>query len=273
MLLYFLLNQGSHADRWFNRFGYTLPRIVMIGQTTMGTTISAVCPGCGKTGNYPSSIVQLRCAQCGMIFSNVATSRSALAKNQGGQGNSAKDKGSQVVLITAVVVVGSILLLAGVGAVSTVFLVSSGPATNQKPDPVITPPQDDTKATDSSDTGNLDDDQPVNYRIIRLSEEMRKKVYLDYRSVARTTLEKPLPLPQGSPPRQALEDMLQKTFDREIMRFAALHRISVEDIHEVIKEGDAKQWDPSPRSNATRNGKRLYPEEMSRGWKPSANIR
>ena len=119
----------------------------------------------------------------------------------------------------------------------------------------------------------VDEMNALRIKMRDLSEEMRKKVYLDYRSVARTTLEKPLPLPQGSPPRQALEDMLQKTFDREIMRFAALHRITVEDIHEVIKEGDAKQWDPSPRSNATRNGKRLYPEEMSRGWKPSANIR
>jgi hypothetical protein len=63
-----------------------------------------------------------------------------------------------------------------------------------------------------------------------------------------------------------MEDMLQKTFDRELTRFAALHDITLDDVKEVIKEGDAKVWDDSPRSNAVRGGKRVYPKEMSEGW-------
>ena len=70
-----------------------------------------------------------------------------------------------------------------------------------------------------------------------------------------------------------MEKMLQQVFDRELTRFAALYRISESEVREVIKEGDAKRWDPSPRSNATRNGKRLYPEGMSEGWKPNSNVR
>jgi hypothetical protein len=60
--------------------------------------------------------------------------------------------------------------------------------------------------------------------------------------------------------------MLQKTFDRELMRFAALHDITVDDVKEVIKEGDAKGWDGRPRSNAVRDGKRVYTKEMSEGY-------
>ena len=79
----------------------------------------------------------------------------------------------------------------------------------------------------------------ITYEEIRLPESTRKKLYRDYRAVARTTLEKPLPLPQGSPPRAAMEKMLQQVFDRELTRFAALYRISESEVREVIKEGDA----------------------------------
>ena len=77
----------------------------------------------------------------------------------------------------------------------------------------------------------------------------------------------------GTAVRQSLdlEEMLQKTFDRELMRFAALHDITVDDVKEVIKEGDAKVWDDSPRSNAVRDGRRVYAKEKSEGWKRNPN--
>jgi hypothetical protein len=65
--------------------------------------------------------------------------------------------------------------------------------------------------------------------------------------------------------------MLQATYDREMMRFAALHDITVDDVKEVIKEGDANVWDDSPRSNAVRDGKRVYTKEMSEGWEKNPN--
>jgi hypothetical protein len=112
---------------------------------------------------------------------------------------------------------------------------------------------------------------PQPYRVIDLPEETRRRIYQDYRNVAVTTVEKPLILPQGSKPRKSLEDMLQKTYDRELSRFAALHDITVDDVKEVIKEGDAKVWDDRPRSHAVRDGKRVYSKEMSEGWKKNPN--
>jgi hypothetical protein len=112
---------------------------------------------------------------------------------------------------------------------------------------------------------------PEPYREIDLPEETRRRIYNDYRKMARTTVEQPLLLPQGGAARASLEDMLQKTHDRELMHFAALHDITVDDVKEVIKEGDAKVWDDSPRSNAVRDGKRVYPKEMSEGWQRNPN--
>ncbi len=112
---------------------------------------------------------------------------------------------------------------------------------------------------------------PEPYREIRLPEDMRRRIYDDYRKVARTTVETPLILPQGTGARASLENMLQKTYDRELMHFAALHDITVDDVKEVIKEGDAKVWDDSPRSNAVRDGKRVYSKEMSEGWQKNPN--
>ena len=113
--------------------------------------------------------------------------------------------------------------------------------------------------------------EPEPYRIIDKDEETRKRIYADYRKVARTTVEVPLVLPQGKKARASLEDTLQKTFDRELVAFAALHDITVEDVKEVIKEGDAKVWDDSPRSNAVRDGKRVYAKEKSEGWVKNPN--
>ena len=53
--------------------------------------------------------------------------------------------------------------------------------------------------------------------------------------------------------------MLQETLDREIRRLAALHDLSVDDIKQIIAEGDAEGWDPTPRSNARRDGQPVNP--------------
>jgi hypothetical protein len=152
---------------------------------------------------------------------------------------------------------GLMMLMALIGLV--VFVLSRPPDPTQvsaiEPEPTIKP------AT------------PETYREIDLPEETRRRIYDDYRSVARTTVEVPLPLPQGTQARASLENTLQKTYERELLHFAALHDISVDDVKEVIKEGDAKIWDDSPRSNAVRDGKRVYSKEMSEGWKKNPNQR
>lgn len=160
--------------------------------------------------------------------------------------------GSLVIAVILMLAIGSMLLL-------SVFTIGSVESQPVKTAIIDTPEKPAFKFPE--------------YQVIRLQESDRKKLYSAYRGVARTTVEKPLPLPQGSPPRKALEVMLQQTLDRELMRLAALYNISIDDVNEVIKEGNANYWDPTPRSNATRNGKRIYPEEMSEGWTKSNNLR
>ena len=117
-------------------------------------------------------------------------------------------------------------------------------------------------------------EQPVrqsvveSFRVVKLPEEHRRRIYAQTRKTAKVTTEKPLLLPKGGAVRQSLENMLQDTHDMGLGQIAALHDISVEDVSEIIKEGDAKQWDTSARSNAVRNGERVYPKEMSQ---PPAN--
>ncbi|MEC7678062.1 MAG: hypothetical protein VX694_02240 [Planctomycetota bacterium] len=229
------------------------------------------CPGCGVKASYPSSLVQFRCAQCGMIFT--APKQPSGEQSQGRSvGASASNSSSDTTLILIGVGVTLVFLLLAAGG--AFFYFQSRESQVAESQVAGEPDASESEAETDPPSQDAPSETPkITYEEIRLPESTRKKLYSDYRAVARTTLEKPLPLPQGSPPRAAMEKMLQQVFDRELTRFAALYRISESEVREVIKEGDAKNWDPSPRSNATRNGKRLYPEGMSEGWKPNSNVR
>jgi hypothetical protein len=129
----------------------------------------------------------------------------------------------------------------------------------------------------TSDVASGEDDKPV---LVVLSEEelaalpiasvpenQRRAIYDQIRDSARTTIEAPLLVPDGNPVRSSMEKSQQAIHDNSMRQLAALHDISMDDIALITAEGDAKNWDPSPRSHARRNGERLYPEERSRGWK------
>ena len=103
------------------------------------------------------------------------------------------------------------------------------------------------------------------YRVVQLPETTRRNIYDDLRAAARTSTEKPLLIPQGTGVRRSVEGMLDKTFEREISRYAAMHDVTVDDIQQIIAEGDAKDWDPTPRSNAVRDGERVDGKERSEG--------
>lgn len=109
------------------------------------------------------------------------------------------------------------------------------------------------------------------YREVNLPEEHRKRIYDDYRKMARTTIEKPLLLPD-SKVRDNFEEMLQKTNDNGVMQLAELNNITIDDMHQIVAEGDAKNWDPTPRSHATRGGQRVNPIEKSKGYKPKGPL-
>lgn len=102
--------------------------------------------------------------------------------------------------------------------------------------------------------------------IAKVDETFRRQIYDQFRDSAVTTIEKPLPLPDG-PPRDAMERSLQAIHDNSMRQLLALHDISAQDLDRIIAEGDLLNWDPSPRSRARRGGVRLYPDERTYGWK------
>ncbi len=106
--------------------------------------------------------------------------------------------------------VGGAMMLIAILGLAIVIL-------NREPPPSQTAVAEVEETIKPFDTGTLS-------RVIDLPEEQRRRIYKDYRTVARTTVEKPLFLPQGSKPRQNLEDMLQKTFDRELTAFRGVAR-------------------------------------------------
>lgn len=222
------------------------------------------CPGCGAAANVPVAMTNVKCPACGTVW-NVKNPASAGGKTPA-QPAAAKKTDAPVdppakkvdysgLAMVAGLVGGAMLLIAMAGIVVIVL--------NRQAEP------SPTAQAEVEDT--IKPSTPEPYRVIDLPEETRRRIYKDYRNVAVTTVERPLILPQGTKPRESLEDMLQKTYDRELARFAALHDITVDDVKEVIKEGDAKVWDDRPRSHAVRDGKRVYSKEMSEGWKKNPN--
>lgn len=245
------------------------------------STRTVRCPKCDAVANIPAAMVNFRCGTCGHVW-NVGQSSAQpssvtpagggvkrvpdAADQLAGPDESATAKSSSntsaAVAMIAFVLVGMAVM--GVLGVLVLDIMDSpgsedGTAANQTSSSIST--EETIKPRD-----------PEPYREVRLPEDQRKRVYGQTREVARTTVEKPLPLPQGNA-RKMMEDTLQKIFDRELNALAALHNVTYEDVLEIIKEGDAKNWDPSPRSNAVRDGKRVYPPERSQGYKPKSGIR
>ncbi len=223
---------------------------------------SIQCPGCRTTLNVPVAMANVKCPSCETIW-NVDNPGAAklgaaaiAAKQEEAPAEKANDGKTQQAAIVAALVGGAMVMFAIVG-ISIMLL-------NQTP-----PPQ----AASTEEEETIKPRNPVPYRIVKLPEEQRKRIYDDYRTVAETTVEKALILPQGTRARKSLEVMLEKTYDRELVHFAMLHDIEVDDVAEIIKEGDAKVWDDSPRSNAVRDGKRVYAKEMSEGWEKSKNTK
>ena len=216
---------------------------------------SVKCPACGTVWNV-NAVTSAAPVANNPVAGSVRTA-SAAGANRGEPDTAlpGENDSTATAALVAGLAGGGTMLLAMIGLV--IFLI------NRPSEPA------QISAVEVEET--IKPARPEPYREINLPEEARRRIYNDYRLVARTTVEKPLILPQGSKPRASLEDMLQKTYDRELMHFAALHDITVDDVKEVIKEGDAKVWDDSPRSNAVRDGKRVYQKEMSEGWQKNPN--
>lgn len=213
---------------------------------------TVVCPSCSKKVNVASHLQSVKCGKCGKVFpiqetdeEEAAPKDDVAARYAGPMEESGKSSGGAGKWIGAVV--GLVLFLGIVGAVGY-YLWTREPAEQV----ASGPPEPDVEWT------------PPEYVEIDMSEPDRKRIYMQMREAAVKTIEKPIPLPEGL--RESLERTLQMEWEREIAKQAALHDVDKEDIQQIVNEGDAKRWDPSPRSNAKRGGKRIYPKSWSEGW-------
>ncbi|KLU06827.1 putative transmembrane protein [Rhodopirellula islandica] len=229
---------------------------------------SVRCPQCKTTANVPASVVTARCPSCSHVFSVdsaqvVEAPQTTPAKPKKNKSSSASGD-LNVPLLAGVL--GGVLMFAMVGVLA-VMLTSDSESSGSSP------PSD----SQASDAAPSESDQPVlvvlseaelaALPIANVPESKRRLIYDQIRASARTTLEAPLLVPDGNPLRASLEKNQQAIHDNSMRQLAALHDVPLNDMALITAEGDAKNWDPSPRSHARRNGERLYPEERSRGWK------
>lgn len=227
------------------------------------------CPQCGTTSRVPAVVVHARCPSCGEVFHAETASPGGKAaggrRSPAGGGaspgqstNSSRGHSSTGPIVAVVSGVGAILIIVLAGLLYWVF--RSQPSTAE--------PQVEAAAEASAA------DKPVLQEptqaeldalvIVDLPEETRRRIYDQVRKTAVMSVEKPLMMPEQI--RGSTERTLQGVYDESLQQLAALHDVSVEEVEQIVVEGDTKNWDPSPRSHARRDGKRLYPEERSIGW-------
>ncbi|MEM9644654.1 MAG: hypothetical protein AAF989_06655 [Planctomycetota bacterium] len=207
----------------------------------------------------------MKCSKCGKVWNtkaeedeteqkvDVAAKMAGIHTGKGVNEDGTKKTSPAVLAFAVVAAIAGICGLgfyiwSGTGTQSNGIIADEAPAYGDSPEP--------------------DPDDVVwvapEYREINMPEEKRKSIYMDTRKTAATSIEAPLLLLGVA--RTTMEKTLQQTYDAELRKLAALHDIPIEDMKQLVNEGDAKKWDPSPRSNAKRNGKRIYPKSWSVGW-------
>ena len=219
------------------------------------------CPGCSAVVNVPAAMANVRCSACGTVWNAnqpVPSQQQAIDDNE--PEDEDEEKGVDVNLVGTILIGGFVFLICiGILAAFVMRVQRKG--------------AEERAAAAAAANDTIKPREPEPYRVVNLPEEHRRRIYDDVRKVARTTVETPLAIPTGTKVRKNVEDMLDKTYQRELSRFAALHDITIADVQEIIKEGDALNWDTRARSHATRDGKRVYAEEKSEGWKMKEDIR
>lgn len=245
--------------------------------TTTMDVRSVRCPQCGSNINAPAHLARVRCGGCQHVFSPADAEKQASQSIRREAKPATQTKPIPIALIAGVLA-GLLILgttLAGLAWIGTRSSEAdaSGSTTLAAADSSNPSPSQATLAGGSEPVFPEASEQEIaRLKIARLPESKRKQVYKMIRDTAVTSIEKPILAPDGSPPRIAMEKMLEATYQNSLRQIQALHDITPEQIQQIIAEGDMKVWDKRPRSNARRNGKRLYPEEQSRGWKGKIGI-
>ncbi len=190
------------------------------------------CPRCGTAANVPVGMASVRCSSCGSVWNPSEPTDQKHAADEASSAAVSAPKSSLNTAKLAGGVFSTLLVLAFV--CGAVWYLS--PAT---PDAV---PLSDPTPKPVTIAKQAEAPPPESYREISLPESTRQKIYRDYRMSAGTSVEKPIPLPKEWKSRQALDATFNSILERELTLHASVHNISVDDVTEILKEGNAKQW-------------------------------
>jgi LSD1 subclass zinc finger protein len=227
-----------------------------------------LCTKCRASLNVPAGMQTIRCSACGNVFAAAAAANAAAAEREEAllrdaagpiedASDESKDDNSTMLFVAVGGALAVVALLCFVG----VWMLASGDNSAKVADEDLKPVLREATA-----------EELAALRIANIPEEQRRRIYDDIRASARTTTERALMVP-GSNVRAKLEDMLDATHENTIRQLAALHDITVEQVRDIVVEGDVKNWDPRARSRAYRDGERVYSDERAQGYQEKSPLR
>lgn len=192
------------------------------------------CPKCRTGANIPIAMATVRCPKCAHIWNpNEPEDSEEDPDNPSAASGSKRISGSSAKLAKMVGGVVAALLVLAIVVGASWYLTQSNSRTGQT-------------LGQASSSAPVAMPSPVAttepYRVIKLPESTRQKIYRDYRTAANTSVEKPIPLPKNWDSRKALDATLNKVLERELTMHASMHNIEVDDVIEILKEGNAKKW-------------------------------
>ncbi|WP_404304703.1 hypothetical protein [Neorhodopirellula lusitana] len=240
------------------------------------TIHSLSCPKCNTTINAPIAMLTVRCPACANVFASAQGVPGAVACTTGpsSSGNPDQAKGSQsspdIQVDDNALTNASMMIYLAVGG-TFVFMTLFGIIGFL----VMTPSNSELESRNPKPTTPVlheaTEEELASLTIVKIPEGRRRRIYDDMRITARMTSEKQLMVPGGGV-RKNLEGMLKATYENSIQQLAALNNVSMDDVRNIVREGDLKNWDPRARSNARRDGERVYDEERSQGYKAKKPI-
>lgn len=191
------------------------------------------CPNCRTTSNVLATMTQVQCPQCGAVFNARVPSPAPVAQAAPAESADASDGDDykEYYPMIAGIIGLLVLMLVIVG-------VSISISFKEKQETAAQIAAMEAKAAEE-ERKRLENPQ---YRIVKLPESSRMRLYLDYRRLAGSSIEKKILLQKESKARKDLDNMLAAIVKREITHFALEYNITEDDVYQIIAEGDHKQW-------------------------------
>ncbi len=221
-------------------------------QVTIMSVRRATCPGCNATLNVPATMTMVKCSSCSTVWdvNNPSAAKKRPSPNRPAAGGAAKpaDSGAEQPkkkrsqpaakkqMYTALAtVVGGLVVLLVVAGFAIVLLTGGG--------------DDDSTAQTESTTSDVADTEeretpPAYYRVVKLPESTRKKIYESFRIAASSSVEKKVMIPKNSVAAKGLASTMSSMVDREVQMLSLQHNISTDDVLQIVAEGNDKGWPP-----------------------------